>query len=159
MATPFCYFQYGIIYLSVRLQLLKFMLKFQYQYFILALLIFFVEVFIALFIHDEIIRPYVGDFLVVILIYCFLKSFINLSAWKIAVFVLLFSYTVETLQYYKIVEQIGLEHSKLARIIIGTSFSWVDIIAYSLGIIFVLLIEKLATKKIPITSKKEALFI
>ncbi len=123
------------------------MLKFRYRYFILAVLIFFIELFIALFIHDGIIRPHIGDFLVVILIYCLLKSFLDLSVWTTAILVLLFSYTVEVLQYFKIVEKLGLQNSKFAGIIIGTSFSWIDIFAYTAGIGFVLLMEKIINNK------------
>jgi hypothetical protein len=123
------------------------MLKFQYRYFILAVLLFFIEVFIALFVHDEIIRPHVGDFLVVILIYCFVRAFLNLSVGKIALFVLLFSYTVETLQYFKIIEILGLQRFTVARVVIGTGFSWIDIIAYTFGVGFILLVEKIISNK------------
>ena len=60
--------------------------------------------------------------------------------------VLLFSYLVEVLQYFNFVEIIGLQDNKLARIVIGTSFSWWDILFYTLGILFVILVEKLALK-------------
>ena len=39
-------------------------------YFYWTIVLFFVEVLIALFVHDGIIRPFLGDVLVVILIYC-----------------------------------------------------------------------------------------
>ena len=123
------------------------MLKFRYHYFIWAVILFFIEIFIALFIHDQVIRPHIGDFLVVILIYSLLKSFLNVSVWTTAILVLLFSYAVETLQYFKIVEMLGLQNFQFARIIIGTSFSWLDILAYTLGIGFVLLIEKMIVPK------------
>lgn len=122
------------------------MLKFQYRYFILAVLIFFIEVYIALFIHDKIIRPHIGDLLVVILIYCFLRAFLNLPVLAIAIATLLFSYIVETLQYFDIVTKLGLQNSRLARIVIGTSFSWVDILSYTIGIALVLLIERIVNK-------------
>ena len=128
------------------------MLKFRYRYFILAIIIFLIEVFIALFIHDEIIRPHVGDLLVVILIYSFLRSFLNFSAWTIAISTLLFSYMVEILQYFKIVERLGLQNSKFARTIIGTSFSWIDIVAYTIGVAIVLLIEKVIANKLKFSS-------
>ena len=118
------------------------MLKFHYRYFAAAILLLVTEVVIALFVHDKFIRPHVGDFLVVILIYCFLRAFLNTSVWRTAILVLLFSYAVEMLQYFRFVEKIGLHHSKMARVIIGTSFSWIDILAYTLGIGFVIIVEK-----------------
>ncbi|RCR67877.1 ribosomal maturation YjgA family protein [Larkinella punicea] len=121
------------------------MLTFRPPYFIITLLLFITEVLIALFLHDEIIRPYVGDFLVVILIYCFLRSFLNIAVLPTALFVLVFSYTLEVLQYFNLVEMLGLHEYKLARIVIGTSFEWIDLLAYTLGVLFVVSLEKTKT--------------
>jgi DNA integrity scanning protein DisA with diadenylate cyclase activity len=123
------------------------MIKFQWKYFGLAILLFVVEVLIALYINDSFIRPYFGDFLVVILIYCFLKSFWNARVKTVAISVLLFSYFVEISQYFKIVKLLGLQNSKLANISIGNSFAWVDMLAYTLGILFVLFVEKIMAPK------------
>lgn len=76
-----------------------------------------------------------------ILIYCFVKSFINTPVKATALAVLLFSYLIETLQYFHLVDLLGLEKSKTARIVIGTSFAWTDLLAYTLGILLVLIIE------------------
>ena len=118
------------------------LLKFNKKYFIIAVGIFVIEVVIALFIHDKIIRPYIGDFLVVILIYCSVKSFLNTSVYPTALAVLLFSYVVEISQYFHLVNYLGLQNSKLARTIIGTSFEWTDLATYTTGIVVVILIEK-----------------
>ncbi|TGK34425.1 DUF2809 domain-containing protein [Leptospira kmetyi] len=129
-------------------------LKFELKYFLFTLLLLFTEICIALFFHDDFIRPYIGDTLVVILIYCFIKSFLNLRVIPTAISVLLFSFIVETLQYFKIVMILGLQNSKLARIIIGTSFSWEDIIAYCGGITLVISLEKyVATPKKSISTE------
>ena len=103
---------------------------------------------IALYVHDDIIRPYIGDVLVVILIYCFIKSFLEAKVVTVAVFTLLFSFCVETLQYMNIIEKLGLENSKLARTVIGTSFAWMDILSYIVGILIVLIIEKAIHKNV-----------
>lgn len=117
------------------------MFRFHRTYFLLALLLFFTEVLIALYAHDEIIRPYGGDFLVVIMIYCFLRSFLNTKIRVTAMAVLLFAYLLETLQYFHLVNLLGLQDSNLAKIILGTCFAWTDLFAYSLGISVVLLTE------------------
>ena len=118
------------------------MFKFDKKSFIIAIIIFLVEVFIALFIKDKIIRPFVGDILVVIFIYYFLKAFINTKAINLAIFTLIFSFVVEILQYFNFVELIGLGHNKAARIIIGTSFSWIDLVCYFVGFIIIFFIDK-----------------
>ncbi|MEG0187142.1 ribosomal maturation YjgA family protein [Algoriella sp.] len=118
------------------------MFKFDKKSFIIAIIIFLVEVFIALFIKDKIIRPFIGDILVVIFIYYFLKAFINTKAINLAIFTLIFSFVVEILQYFNFVELIGLGHNKAARIIIGTSFSWIDLVCYFVGFIILFFIDK-----------------
>lgn len=123
------------------------MLTFNKHYFGFAILIFIIEVMIALFVNDNFVRPYLGDILVVILIYCFIKSFLKLPVLNVAVFVLLFSFTIEFLQFLNIVEKLHLEKSKIARTVIGTSFSWIDLLTYIIGISIVILIEKYWQKK------------
>lgn len=120
----------------------KFMLLFNKRYFFLTVFLFLLEVQIALFIHDAFIRPYVGDFLVVILLYCMIRTFLDLTVMQAALSVLLFSYLIEFLQYFQLVHVLGLQDSNLAKIIIGTYFAWGDILAYSLGIMTVLVLEK-----------------
>lgn len=112
-------------------------MRFHKVYFILTILLFLIEVFIALYVRDAIIRPYGGDFLVVILIYFFIRSFWNISPLKAIVGVLLFSYLIEILQYFKLVNLLGLQGNRMAEIIIGTGFSWWDMLAYTLGAITV----------------------
>ncbi|MEO6285752.1 MAG: DUF2809 domain-containing protein [Dyadobacter sp.] len=122
----------------------QFTLRFNKRYLILALVLFFTEVMIALFVHDSFIRPWGGDFLVVILLYCLLRGTSCTSVQVAAVVVLLFSYLIETLQFFQIVKMLGLETNVAASIVLGTRFSWSDIIAYTLGIVFILLIENRA---------------
>lgn len=115
--------------------------KFRIHYLYLTIILFIIEVFIALFIRDSFIRPYMGDVLVVILIYCFLKIFWNARPLTVGISVLLFSYCVEILQYFKIVELLGLQDNRIASIVIGSSFDWLDLAAYTVGIGLTLLVE------------------
>ena len=117
--------------------------KFNWIYFTLTILLFATEVFIAKYVHDTIIRPYGGDFLVVILIYCFVKSFVDAPVFKTAIGVLLFSYLIETLQYFHFVNRVGLSNNRIASLVIGVSFEWTDILSYTLGILLVLLLENI----------------
>ena len=45
-------------------------------YTIATIILLVIEVLIALFVHDSIIRPYVGDVLVVVVIYTFVRIFV-----------------------------------------------------------------------------------
>ncbi len=123
------------------------MIKFNIRYFALAALIFIIEVIIALYVKDRFIRPYGGDVLVVVLMYCFVKSFFDFPVAPLALSVLIFAFVIESLQYIKIMEKLGLEKSALARTVIGTSFAWMDILSYIAGIGMVLLVENVVLKK------------
>lgn len=117
------------------------------RYLLFAIVLFVVEVLIALYVRDSIVRPYVGDYLVVIMIYCFVKAFIKASPLKVAIGVLLFSYMIEFLQYFNFLEAIELENNKVAKIVLGHGFEWMDLVAYTLGIGTVLLLEWRSNRK------------
>lgn len=117
------------------------MFTFNKKYLILTIILFVIEVLIAVFVSDAFVRPYVGDYLVVILIYCAVRTVLKASVWKVAVGVLLFSFLIETLQYFHIVNRLGLENNVVARTVIGYGFEWVDLLAYTLGILTVLAFE------------------
>ncbi|RKR83630.1 uncharacterized protein DUF2809 [Mucilaginibacter gracilis] len=108
-----------------------------------AFLLFLTEVIIGRYIHDTIIRPYIGDLLVAILIYCIVKSLVNTPVFKTAVWVLVFCYLVEVSQYFNLIGLLGWQNSKLAHIILGSHFSWIDMLCYTIGILLVLVVERL----------------
>lgn len=118
------------------------MFKVNRTYFFLALILFITEVLIALYVTDGFVRPYFGDFLVVILIYCFIKAFIPASPPKVAIAVLFFAFVVEVLQYLNLLDLLGLRQSSIARVVLGSSFEWIDMIAYTAGVVFVLFVER-----------------
>ena len=119
------------------------MLTFRVHYFLFALFLFLIEILIAVYLHDGIIRAYVGDFLVVILLYCLVRSFAKLSVLETAIGVLLLAYLIETLQYFNLLSLLHLEGSTIANVILGNRFEWIDILAYTLGIGVVIAVEKL----------------
>lgn len=124
------------------------MFSLHYKYLLLTVILFATEVIIGTYFQDAIIRPYGGDFLVVILIYCFVKSFLNTRLLPTVVCVLLFAYVVEISQYFHLVNIVGLQNSKAARMIMGTSFSWTDMLMYTLGMIIVWIFEMLFNNKL-----------
>jgi Protein of unknown function (DUF2809) len=117
------------------------MLTFNLRFFLLTILFFVTEVLIALYVKDSFVRPYVGDYLVVMLIYCAARTFIKASPVKMAIAVLLFAYLVEVLQYFRIVDRLGLSGNLVAKTVIGYGFEWLDMLAYTLGVITILLVE------------------
>lgn len=123
------------------------MLTFNLRFFLLTILFFVTEVLIALYVRDNFVRPYVGDYLVVILIYCAVRTFIKANSFNVAIAVLLFAYLVEVLQYFRIVDWLGLSGNLVAKTVIGYGFEWLDMLAYTLGVLTILLVEGGIKKK------------
>lgn len=96
----------------------------------LSLCLLAVEVCIALFVHDNFIRPYFGDVLVTVLLCCLCRAILPCFAPAVPVF--LFAVVVEWTQWLGLVEMLGLQGTIFA-IILGTSFSWIDILCYGAG--------------------------
>ncbi len=109
-------------------------LTFNKTYFIVFILLFLIEVAIAYYLKSGFIRHTFGDFLVVILLYCFFKSFLKGSALPTALVTLCIAYVIEFLQLTTFLEVLGLKQKKWANLIFGNSFSVQDLVAYSLGI-------------------------
>lgn len=122
------------------------MFKLNKNYFLFSIILLITELFIALYVHDSIIRPYIGDMLVVILIYCSIRSFTNNKPWHLAVYTLLFAYLIELIQYLNLLDNLGLRGDRIATILLGGSFDWIDLINYTLGIVIIITFEKIISK-------------
>lgn len=107
--------------------------KLRRNYGIAFLMLLLIEVCIALFVDDNFVRPLIGDMLVVILIYFFVRIIIPEGCRLLPLYVFLFALLVEFLQYGNLVKHLGLEHNTLARVIIGTVFDVRDIGCYAIG--------------------------
>jgi len=114
---------------------------------IITIVIFLIEIIIAKFFPGTIIRHVFGDFFVVILIYSFFRAFTLFSKTKIAWGTLIFSYIVELSQWVNLLQLLGIKKSKATDIIIGSTFDWRDILAYTFGVIFVITLDKLVSKQ------------
>jgi hypothetical protein len=111
------------------------------KYAIAFVLLLFLEVLIALYVHDNFVRPYVGDMLVVILVYSFTRIFIPERCRLLPLYVFLFAAGVEALQYFKLVHVLGLENDRFLRIVIGSVFDIKDIACYGVGCILLVIFE------------------
>ncbi|MBF9140533.1 ribosomal maturation YjgA family protein [Hymenobacter properus] len=99
------------------------------------------ETLIALFLHDTIIRPYVGDVLAPIFLYCLVRGGLLISPKRAAMGVLLISYLIECLQYFHLLALLGWQHHRLVAVLLGNHFEWADLLAYTGGVALALLAE------------------
>ncbi|MBP3387415.1 MAG: DUF2809 domain-containing protein [Clostridia bacterium] len=118
-------------------------------YLSLSAVLFLIELFIALFVRDRFIRPYFGDVLVVILVYCAVRVVLPEKPRLLPIYVFVFAVFVEITQYLDLAELLG--GGVFLETLIGTSFSWLDILCYLCGTILIypldVLIKHLSTLK------------
>ena len=80
-------------------------------------------------------RGFIGDIIIILLIYFFIKSFYDFQPVKLTIFILLLAFTTEFLQYLNFISILGLEQNIFAQLIIGAVFDPLDLIAYTIGAI------------------------
>ena len=101
-----------------------------------AIALFVIEVIIATKLNDyTFIRAYFGDFWVVILVYCAVKAFWNVEAKRLAIGVFAFAVAVELAQLFRVADVLQL--TGWARVVVGTSFSFHDVLMYAAGCLVV----------------------
>lgn len=105
----------------------------RFSYFLIFCSLMAVEVCIALFVHDSFIRPYVGDILVTLLLCCMARVVIPDQVRLLPLYVFLFAACVEIGQYFDVVALLGLEDNRLISIALGRTFSWLDLVCYTVG--------------------------
>ena len=112
-----------------------------------SLILLGIEILIGLYAHGW-VRSYLGDVLVVILLYTIFRTISpdRPAQWFVLpTVILIFSFAVEFLQLWGFCDRFGITN-KLLRIIIGTGFSYIDLISYAVGIIPCYIIEFVSKK-------------
>ena len=117
--------------------------KKRFCYLLAFLFLLGIEVFIGLFVHDRVIRPYGGDLLVIGIAllpgaHCFYRKRKLLGLHMMAAGV-----AAELIQLLHLPERLGLDGSLLGTLL-GSTFDWLDILSYCLGGMLFLAAEYLA---------------
>lgn len=116
-------------------------------YAVATLLLLFIEVIIALYVHDDFIRPYVGDVLVVIVIYTFIRIIVPEKCKLLPLYIFILAAGVELLQLANIVEILGVEDNRFLKILIGSVFDIKDIVCYAVGCVILCIYEWMRVRK------------
>lgn len=110
-------------------------------WFISFVIIFATEFLIAVYCHDDFVRPYVGDVLVVILLYCLARTAFPDKIKLLPLWIFIFACLVEVGQYFNYVELLGFSGNPVMSTIMGTSFALEDIVCYFVGCVFCAIIQ------------------
>ena len=124
------------------------MMKKRLLYGIATVIILIIEVIIGLYAHGW-IRNYLGDVLVVILLYTLYRTIIPdwPAKWYVLpTVILVFAFVVEFLQLWGFCDRFGITN-RFLRIIIGTGFSIEDLVSYTIGIVPCYVVEYLTMRR------------
>lgn len=124
------------------------MKKQRIKYLITFTILLCIEILIAICVHDTFIRPYVGDLLVVVALYCIVRVIIPDKYRLMPFWIFVFAAFIECLQYLKWVERFGIENNAFLRILMGATFDWKDIVCYGIGCILLGIYEWVIQKGI-----------
>lgn len=91
------------------------------------------EVCIALFVHDAFVRPYLGDVLVIVLLYCLGRGPLGIRGRWLIPAVTAAGLLAEGLQYFRLADRLGLGPASPLRVILGSTFDWADLGCYLAG--------------------------
>ena len=109
-------------------------MKKRIPYIVLFVLLVGVEVVIALTQHDNFIRYYGGDIIVMWVLYCLVQAVLGgrNNHYIVNLILLAFAFAVEFLQKWGFVDRFGIEN-RFLRVLIGTSFAVKDLWSYIAG--------------------------
>ena len=110
-------------------------------YALTALIVFTVEIVIALFVADNLIRPYAGDALAVVLVYLVLRAAMSWRLVPALAAALMIAIVIELGQLIHVLDIVGLGHNRWARTVFGGVFDLRDFAAYAGGGVIVALGE------------------
>ncbi|ANU08067.1 DUF2809 domain-containing protein [Paraurantiacibacter namhicola] len=108
-------------------------MRFHRGYALAAGLLFAIEAYIALYVRDAFVRPVLGDVLAVMLVYCGFLAVFSARRITAAIVALLVAFAIEAMQYLRVLDLLGLQDNRIAQIVLGTTFSWGDMLAYVIG--------------------------
>lgn len=116
------------------------------KYLVAFIVIVIVEVLIALYVHDAFVRPYLGDVLVAVALYCLVRTFIPEGCKWLSLYIFIFAAGVEVLQLFNFVELLGLGNSRFFRVLLGSVFDIKDVLCYFVGCVITGVYEFAATR-------------
>ncbi len=114
----------------------------------LSLFLFILCVLIViLFSSNPFIRGFLGDAVIVMLLYSSAKSVRDFDSIWLCVGIIIFAYLIEISQYFKIITLLGFEENLFTRIIFGSVFDPLDLLAYTIGGIMIYILDINIIKK------------
>ena len=114
----------------------------RWKYLMLALALLTLEGIIALYVHDRLIRPYLGDVLAVWAVYCLVRTVWPEGIRLLPLYVFLFAAVVEGSQYFHLAAVLGADRMPFLGVLLGGTFDWADLVCYGVGCLLLWMWQK-----------------
>lgn len=109
----------------------------------LAATVFLAEVLVATtFARVGFVRSYLSDYLAVIFLYHLAKAVRDFPPRPLAAVVFLTAACIELAQAFHLADVLGFRRGSLPSILLGTHFSWLDLLMYALGCLTCVLTDR-----------------
>lgn len=115
-------------------------------YGVVWILLIGIEALIALFVHDEGIRPYGRDVLASLALYALSRVFFPTGIRIMPLLTFLCCALVESPQYLRLVSLLHWEGNVFLRTLLGATFDWRDMLCYLIGSLLAALWEMVLLK-------------
>ena len=111
-----------------------------------AVLILAAEIYIAICVKGGFMRHYAGDVLAVILLYALARAIFSEPPLNLPLKIFAFAAALELVQYFGVVQILGIEN-KILKIMIGGTFDLADLLCYAAGCILAGVYEKFEKRR------------
>ena len=103
------------------------------------------EIYIAVCVKGGFVRHYAGDVLAVILLYALARAIFSAPPSNLALKIFAFAAALELVQYFGVVQILGVEN-KILKVMIGGTFDFADLLCYAVGCVLAGAYEKFESK-------------
>lgn len=114
---------------------------------LIAAFILVALIYIALYVKDGFVRPFLGDVLAVIWLYALVRAVFGARIRLLPLKIFFFALALEMAQYFNLAQILGIQN-KAVKIIIGSTFDALDILCYAVGSAVLLAYERVLERKI-----------
>lgn len=118
----------------------------RFAFLLIFIFLLAIEVLIALYVHDDFVRPYVGDMIVTVVVWAFARIVFPDRFKLMSLYVMIFAILVEVGQYFNYVDLLGITNPILVTMM-GTSFAWADIACYAVGCVVAAVADYIMLRK------------
>lgn len=116
-------------------------MKKRLYYLLTFIILMTIEMLIAVYIHDSLVRPYVGDILVMGVLYTLIRTILPDRIPHLPYLLFGFATIIEILQFFDFSSIFNFMNSKILKIVLGSTFDIKDIVCYAIGTILIVIIS------------------